>query len=49
MLKSFQCKTEVLCRRGVGRALMEEVMEKARRLEVRSVYAYVRGDNKVGH
>ena len=35
-------------RRGVGGALMGRVMEEAERRAVRSVYAYVRGDNKVG-
>ena len=36
-------------RRGVAGALMGRVMEEAERRGVRSVYAYVRGDNKVGH
>ena len=39
----------MFCRRGVAGALMRRVMEEAERREVRSVYAYVRGDNKVGH
>ena len=40
--------TMTMCRRGVGGALMGRVMEEAERRAVRSVYAYVRGDNKVG-
>ena len=36
----------VFFRRGVAGALMGEVMSEARARQVRSVYAYVRGDNR---
>ena len=35
-------------RKGVGKALMAQVMKEAMVRDLHSVYAYVRGDNKVG-
>ena len=36
-------------RKGVGKALMTKVLKEAETRDIRSVYTFVRVDNKVGH
>ena len=42
------CVMIMLTRKGVGKALMSQVMREMMERDLHSVYAYVRRDNKVG-